>query len=169
MKDAIKVYKECKQMLENLGIQTGNIQDVKVNTRAQRRWGRCTRKLTFDGYVFTIEISSRLLEDNISDEATNTTMLHELIHTCNNCMNHGIEWKRIANKVNRVYGYNIKRTTSDEEKGIDTLADIKKIAKHKFVCVGCGIETYRHRESNFTKHPERYKCAVCGSDIKREY
>ena len=169
MKDVHMIYENCKQKLDDLSIRTGVIKCVKVNSRAKKRWGRCIRvnSIYYDN-MFEIEISSRLLEDNVSDKATETTMLHELIHTCPGCMNHGAEWKRIANRVNRAYGYNIKRITSEEEKGVESI-DVKRIAKHKFVCEKCGKEVYRQRESNFTKCYWKYCCATCNGNFRKEY
>lgn len=170
MKDLMLLYDNCLSKLEDLGIEIGVIQSVETNSRAKSRWGRCRRREAYSGTMYAIEISSELLKDEVSDKAAEETMLHELIHTCKGCFNHGPEWKRIAEKVNRAYGYNVKRVTSAEEKGIEVKRpDIKKIAKYKFVCMGCGQEIYRQRESNFTRNSNRYRCAICGGSFKQEY
>ena len=170
MKDLQMLYMGCLEKLAILNIEVGNIQHITINTRAKSRWGRCRKTENRFGISYTIDISSELLKDEVSDRAAEETMLHELIHTCKGCFNHGPEWKRLAEKVNRAYGYNVKRVTSAEEKGIEIKKpDIKKIAKYKFVCTGCGQEIYRQRESKFTRNPNRYICAKCGGSFKREY
>lgn len=58
-----------------------------------------------------------LREDTDIDGLKNT-IIHELLHTCKGCMKHTGEWKQLAEKVNRYYGYNIKRCDSADEKGI---------------------------------------------------
>ena len=65
-----------------------------VNTRAQRRLGCCVYR---DG-AFTIEVSARILEDS---QLFKVTLLHELLHTCYGCQNHGKRWKSCAQKVGR--------------------------------------------------------------------
>lgn len=163
MKDIQMLYENCKSKLDHLGIKTGVVKCVKVNNRAAR-WGRCRRIVSASTYIYEIEISGRLLDDNVDDKAAETTMIHELLHTCNFCLNHGAEWKRLAEKVNKAYGYNIKRTTSAEEKGVE---DIRK--KYAVVCEKCGTETTRMKMSNLIKHPEFYVCCRCGGNLKRLY
>ncbi len=163
MKDVFAIYENCKGKLQNLGIETGEIKRVKVNTRAVSRWGRC-KKVSYD--MYEIEISAVLLQDDVDDKGAETTMLHELLHSCEGCMNHGAKWKALANKVNAAYGYNIKRNTSSDEKGVKD--NIVKKAKHKIVCQKCGKEIYRMRASNLTKYPTLYSC-MCGGDFKVEY
>ena len=91
MKNVYKVYNDCLKICFDLNIPVANTIHVKVNTRAKKRWGLCTLECEDE---YTIEISDRLLADEISEEATFNTMIHELLHTCPNCMNHGKEWKR---------------------------------------------------------------------------
>lgn len=74
---------------------------------------------------YTINISCRLLEESVPREILKQTVLHEILHTCKNCMNHKTEWKEVANQVNRAYGYNIKRCTSAEELGLQDV-QVKK-------------------------------------------
>ena len=165
MKNVHYIYETCKEMLDDLNIETGNIINIKVNTRAQKRWGRCKRVPTPYGISYEIEISSSLLSDDLDDEPAENTMIHELLHSVDGCMNHGAKWKSLADKVKKKYGYDIKRCTSAEEKGVDT--SVK--AKHKIVCTKCGHVGYRMRESKVTKHPEWFACGVCGGNLKLEY
>ena len=161
MKDINKVYETCSKKLADIGIQHGNIKDVSINKRAKRRWGTCKRI----GNIYSIEISSILLDDDVSDEATETTMIHELLHSCKGCFNHGNEWKRLANKVNKAYGYNVKRVTTSDEKGIAPEVVGKK---HKIVCQKCGLVAWRMRDSKLTRHPELFRCR-CGGNLVKEY
>ena len=163
MKDIQKIYSNCKAKLDAIGIETGEVISVVSNSRATSRWGLCKRV----GSKFIIEISVILLEDDVSDFATESTMLHELLHTCKYCQNHGNEWKNLAARVNAKYGYNIKRTTSYEELGIQK-SNYVEDAKHKITCKSCGHTIYRKRESNLIKHTERYRC-LCGGEFKLEY
>ena len=162
MRDINKLYATCSQKLTDIGIAHGNITKLTVNNRAKKRWGRCIRNRNGD---CTIEISSMLLNDNVSDIAAETTMLHELLHSCEECYgnHHGSKWRSLASKVNRAYGYNIKRTTSPEEKNI---VEDEKNYKHKIVCESCGMVVLRMRESNLTRYPNHYRCKCGGKLIK---
>ena len=166
MKDIQMIYENCKEKLNDIGIQTGEIKCVTINTRAIRRWGRCKRVFHYGREMYEIEISSRLLEDFVDDKATEDTMMHELLHSCEGCMNHGTKWKQLANKVNCQYGYNIKRTTSSEEKAVDDIRPIK--AKYKIICTKCGHVGYRMKACKLTKYPSHYLCS-CGGKLKVEY
>lgn len=162
MKDRYEIYKKCNKKLADIGIQTGNVKDVVVNNRTVTRWGQCRWK----GSEYTIEINGKLLEDDAPDEAVESTMIHELLHTCKNCGNHGREWKRLAGIVNEAYGYNIKRTDSADDKGGIDLKASK--AKHKVICEKCGVIIYRTRDCNLTKYTNHYRCS-CGGTLKLEY
>lgn len=164
MKDLMEIASECMVMLDDLGIEYGNVVDWSVNTRAKNRWGQC-RKLPNGN--FTINISSRLLEDDISFDSVADTVLHELIHTVDGCFNHGEQWQRIAHKVNVVYGYNIKRCSTADEKGVEEIYSAPKPIKHQFRCVCCGKVYSRTRDSKFTKNYENYRCGVCGGEFEK--
>lgn len=88
--------------------------------------------------------------------------------------NYNGEWKQLAEKVNRYYGYNIKRCDSADEKGISeeqkekiqTERAARKV-KYIFKCTCCGQKVERCRESKFIKYPELYRCAVCHGKFER--
>lgn len=166
MKDVIYVYEVCVEKLEDIGIKLGTIKCVKENPRLRSTWGRCTKKDSLWGDMYEIEISSRLLQDEVDDKATETTMLHELLHTCEGCLNHGPKWKALAKRVNQRYGYNIKRTTSSKEKGVKP-REIKY--KYRLICDKCNKPIYKQRLSEFVKFPEIYEHNNCGGHFKRDW
>lgn len=120
MKDLWKLVRECKEELDALGIEYRTVRNWTVNTRSQRRWGQC-KVVSSD--VFDINISVRLLADQVSDTAAKDTIIHELLHTVEGCLKHTGKWKALAEKVNRAYPqYHIKRATTEEEKGFEKTA-----------------------------------------------
>lgn len=143
--------KRCMTELDDIGIEYGNIIEFKVNTRAKKRWGQC--KAVPGGY--SINISAILLDERNDEQGLKNTIIHELLHSCKGCMNHGENWKRLATKVNRAYGYNIKRCSSADEKGVQeetrpikTAREIKYIVK----CNGCGSGAdFGECENNFNE------------------
>lgn len=165
MRNLNLIAKECMEMLDGLGIEYGNIKEFKVNTRAHSRWGQCKRVI--GGYSININVA--LLDERNDINGLKNTILHELLHSCDGCMNHGEKWKAMARKVNDAYGYNIKRTSSSSEKGVD-----KELNKHTEIvyryavqCKECGHIYKRSKMSNVIKHPDDYRCAHCHGKLKR--
>ena len=166
MKDLGMAYVKCMKMVRDLGIEPGYIWKVRP-FKAKSKWGLCTS----EGFgVYTISISTILLDDSVSDKALESTMIHEILHTVEGCQNHGSKWKKLANKVNEAYGYDIKRTTSPEEKGEEVAKLCSKIEfKHAIKCKKCGYEIFFQRECKSTKHPNWYTHIGCGGTFFREY
>lgn len=165
MRDLQIVANECLKELQNIGIEFGNIVGFEINTRAKRRWGQC--KAVPGG--FKISISYILLDQRNSIDGLKNTIIHEVLHTCKGCQNHGKTWKYYAEKVNKAYGYNIKRCSTSEEKGIEfdeRKSDAKRI-KHSFECMKCGQIISRARESKFTKYYSHYRCGICGGNFEK--
>jgi predicted SprT family Zn-dependent metalloprotease len=158
MRDLDFYAKKCKNKLIAIDIPISNNIQFRVNTRAKARWGRCRRK--DDGYI--IEISVELLREDAYESGLENTILHELLHTCPNCLNHGSEWKRLAAKVNRVYGCNIKRTDSYQDKGLQEPVRKEAPDKYLVVCQKCGASFGRKKKSSLITEPERFRCARCG-------
>lgn len=164
MKDLNKLATECIADLRSLGYEPCEDITWSVNTRAQKHWGQCryTSKTSC-----AINISSRLLQDNVDDQAAKNTILHELIHTIRDkngkpASKHTGLWLRIAEDVNaRLPQYTIKRCTTSEEK------DMEPVVNYIVRCEHCGKEYRRIRMSNVISHPEKYKCGVCGFKLVR--
>lgn len=168
MRDLTAYAIECMTELDNIGIEYGNIIEFTVNTRAKKRWGQC--KAVPGGY--SINISNVLLDERNDIKGLKETIHHELLHSCKGCMNHGNNWKRLAQKVNRAYGYNIKRTNSEAEKGVleETRPPVKqREINHKVVCLDCGHIYTRTKASKLITHTSHYRCGCCHGKLKLEY
>lgn len=164
MKDLQKIANECIAELNAIGISPAKNIRWTVNSRAKSRWGLC-RKL--DRTTYEIQISDRLLQDEVSDTATKDTIVHELLHTLPRGSSHTGVWAAAAIKVNRCYPhYCIKRTTSSAEKGIEAVPR-EYNGKYAIRCTRCGTEIVRERMSAIIQHPERYCCASCGGNLER--
>ena len=166
MRDLNEVAKECMKMLDDIGIKYGKVVEFKINTRAHKRWGQC--KHVTGGY--SININKIFLDEKNDIDGLKNTIIHELLHTCKGCMNHGPEWKRLASKVNNVYGFNVKRCSNANEKGInEDTRPIRKIVEYKYEiqCKKCGHIYKRAKISNIIQHPEQYRCGYCHGELKR--
>ena len=162
MKDLQLIASVCMEELDAIGIGYGESIEFKVNSRAKKRWGQCSYSKITDTY--TIEISNRLLEDYVPEKSLMQVIIHELLHTCEGCMNHGKTWKRYAELVNETYGYDVSRTDSASGLGVNT----EQIGvKHQFKCKCCGQVINRMRESKFTRNYQRYVCGKCGGDFEK--
>ena len=78
-------------------------------------------------------------------------------------MKHTVKWKYNAEVINQVYGYNIKRITQGEEKGIENYESQEMNIKYIFTCGKCGATIYRKRDSKFTRNYTYYECGRCGA------
>lgn len=152
------VVKECEIMAIEANISIGIISNIKINTRAKQTWGLC-RMLPDNS--FEIEISSRLLEDNVEEDALINTVVHEILHTVDGCMNHGKKWKEYAKIINEKYGLNVKRCTSSEEKHIE-----KSIDEFNYIlaCPKCGYQWKYIRMTKAVKYPHRYQHTGCSTE-----
>lgn len=167
MRDLNVIAIECIRELEIIGIQCGKVTEFAVNTRAKRRWGLCRKN--GDG-TFSININADLLLESTNIDGLKNTIIHELLHTCPNCFCHTGEWKRLADKVNRYYGYGISRCSTAADKGIDEkVIQAREIERQRkrnnpkyiFKCKGCGQIVTRQRKSDFTEYYRLYHCARC--------
>lgn len=165
MRDLLEYAKICMNELDAIGIKYGNVVRWEINTRAKQRWGQC-RKLPDGNYV--ININKELLKEENSVEGLKDTIIHELLHSCEGGHGHGTIWKKYAEKVNKAYGYNIKRCSSADEKGVErNELELLNECKYILECCGCGKKFFGNRISKAIQHPENYFCKKCGGDIKR--
>ena len=109
--------------------------------------------------AFTIQVSARLRQP----ELLRNTLLHELLHTCYGCQNHGKRWKAYAQKVGQALGVDIRRTAAVEGPWVPLR---REEVKYLLRCQSCGRVIPRRRRSKAVEHPERYRCA-CGGKLER--
>ena len=130
--------------------------DFSINTRKKTSWGTCWThyKNHHTSWTFTIEISSRLFTDG-AEKGLRETVMHELLHACDECINceHGGKWKEYAELVNDCYGLNIKRCNSNKDKG---LAEDRN--EYRCKCTKCGKMMVKkgYRAPKWYKHPQGY-------------
>lgn len=157
MKDYMKVFEECLDDLHGIGIYPRKINKVVVNSRAKRRWGQAFSERG----KCVIEISSRLVEDDVPDRPLQDTMMHELLHCVPGGQGHKGKWKALAEKCNNELGTTISRC-SDYDGEIP-----KNDYKYRFRCKDCGQMVCRERRSKFVDNYRKYRCGVCGGKFEK--
>lgn len=148
--------KGLKQVIE-AGIVPGNVNpEITINTRAARRFGLCSQKRNGSQmqYDFVIELNHMLL--TVDEKYAMETVVHEILHTVEGCMNHGPKWKKAAAIMNEKYGYNVKTSSSYSERGLEAPK-----GKYEVRCASCKNSYYKNRMCNLIKYPKRFICS-CG-------
>ena len=158
---------ELIKALRNIGIPiSNNIEDVVINTRAKARFGACkVRKNRLGQKKYIIEISKEIL--GCETEDISSVLVHELLHTCKGCFNHGKKWKSYCEIVENQLGYSIERTSRYEDLGLKR-PEAKEQVKYMVKCKGCGMEFPRKRMCNLVKNTEAYRCGKCGDILYLE-
>ena len=148
--------------LKSIGVPVSkDIDGIVINTRAKSRFGACkVKKSKLGKKSFVIEISEEVM--NCETKELSTIIVHELLHTCTGCFNHGKKWKLYGDLVEKKLGYKITRTQNYNELGLDKPESKEKI-KYIVKCKGCGQEFPRKRMCNLDKQPEKYRCGKCGN------
>ena len=138
-------------------------------SKATSWYGQCREYRGRRGasYQFQISISEHHLQS--SERAIRNTLIHELLHTCPGCLNHGPKWKTYAAIVQNRFGYNITRSGGDKDKSspLEAARQSKREGyqvKYLLQCTKCGQQFPRYRKSNLVLHPEKYRCK-CGGKI----
>lgn len=158
----LMLQKAINQTLD-AGIKCGKIiPAVKVNKRANSFLGKCELFTEYKGEkVFAIQVSYKVLNLKFNDIME--ILCHEVLHSCEGCMNHRTQWKRYAKMMNEKYGYNIRRCANGEEYGL-TKNEIKK--NYCLRCVACGEKYYFARYCKRVRNPHSYGCK-CGGNLER--
>lgn len=167
MKDLQGLFAECCMEVRCLGIPVSNhIKAVRVNNRLSRAMGRCKRINNYVMEVYEIEINPCMLADEVDPMETKNTIVHELIHTCPGCMNHGDMFHHWAEVVNKRLGYHVDTYAQTEtlvNAGVEIKTRQKETYKYALVCKACGHEYKRKRWSEALENPSRYRCNCGGS------
>lgn len=169
-KRAARLFDDCQMLLRQEGIPISDrVLPLKINTRAKSRFGCCKvvrqggRTAGLSQSKFQIEISSAMAD--AADWDVKNVLLHELIHTCPGCMNHGKRWKLYADRINLKYGYGIKATSRYSDFGLEEPEKAEQ-AKYLIICKSCGMEIRRKRRSKLVENTDKYRCGKCGGALE---
>lgn len=148
------------EQVKSTGINPGKINpEVLINTRA-RRFGQCKKTTTISQgqvYDYQIEINKRLLATD--EDKLMTVVIHEILHTCKGCLNHGQTWKKYANMMSLRFGYEITTRSTYEELNL-----AKPPSKYTVQCANCDVLIGRQKKSKLITHTHLYRCK-CGGKL----
>lgn len=158
MRDLQKVAKECILKLKNIGIPIQDENIVEIQFARTNALGKCI--LTLDNEYY-IKISHLYDNEKVDICELEDVVIHELLHTCRNCIKHTEKWMEYAKKVEDVYGYKIicQKTNYD-------IRHSDKIVLHRMKCSKC-IGYWDVREPKSWKRiqmGEKCYCGLCGSE-----
>ena len=118
LEELIYIYEKAKEIFEELNIddKLGDIKAVLFKPNMSNAVA-CCRRLG-NGY-FQIEFSDKIF-NTLNDNGKLSTMMHELIHTIDDCFNHGKVFKHYAQMLTNHTG--IKVSTHDNKEDYDETA-----------------------------------------------
>ena len=118
-----------------------------MKTITDYRFGNATSKWasvrrTYGGFsLYVSTLFEKIKDDEVAEERLVGTMIHELIHTQDGCMDHKEGFKRLAAYVNAKYpNYKVQRCNSVEDVGLK-FSEIKKV-RYLAMCTKCSHEWY---------------------------
>lgn len=156
------VMKEVYKEIKDVGIPCKEIEGVKW-TNARKKWGACWNK----GGKYNITISDMLKQNGIKEEAVKSVIAHEIIHTCEGCWNHGKQFRKYCEIVQKKYGYNPIGTRPDGGHKPEDL-DIKEemvfgdqMFKYIIQCVDCGKKWKYNRRQQWFGKLNKCRCPYC--------
>lgn len=161
----------CKKMLSDIGIETGNVVscDIEMNPK---QWGLTTM---YANNTYNISINYMLIDlsymnefikkDKRKNPGLLNTVIHELLHTYENSMNHGKEWKKNAKKVYEKYGIEIKEKDSYIRKGFPKDLYITYF-RYVLQCKKCGT-FFGFNKIEDIPDLEDHCCSFCEGELIR--
>lgn len=144
------VVQECYNICDKLSIPySQNIAEIKWNGRLRTCWGRCSRYQ--DGH-FEIHLNRRLEQSDVKNKKVKSVLLHEILHTCPGCYNHGKIWSKYAKTIKKATGIKINAMASAEQIGAER--------NYKVKCRNCKVSLYYAIKP---VNKEKNRCPICGS------
>lgn len=164
------IFQEAISMCEAVGYKPQKLSPVcKINSR-KKAYGVCKEgRNSYTGEVVYTEIGvSKYFVEKANKQQMLQTLVHECLHSAvGGTCGHKGEWKIAAQKLNRLYGFDIERTNSyQDEQGNNILAN-EQVAKYQLQCPKCGKIFYYNRLCKAVKYPSNFVHPGCGVDLIR--
>ena len=157
-----ELFKKALEICDAEEIPYRKINSIKANNRLTKSWGRC---LTRYHTEFDIEVRGKILNKSLfpDERGIMEVILHEIIHTCPDCWNHGALFKEYGGRLEK-YGYNVGSATTNPEKlGADSIA-YSAAFRYMVKCPKCGYTIGKDKMCDLIKYPSIYSHTPCGND-----
>lgn len=156
-----KVFEQCLIEAKALAIPVQQIDGIRWGN-LDKKWGICiwhTKTNTFD-----IVISTRCQRKIISKEDLKNIVFHEILHTCEGCIEHSKLWVQYALKIDNEYGYGVSIFKTSYEFLHHELPVL-----HRMVCKNCsGICEIRDpADWERFQNGVKFHCSWCGENFKK--
>lgn len=150
--------------LENIPFR--KITHITVNNRLSKAWGRCLSKSGSGRYW--IEVRGIIADDKITPEkSAMEIILHEVIHTCEGCWNHGALFKEYSKRLEKYGYYNVGgASTTIAAMNIDNEVYTEK-CKYEVRCTKCGYAIGKNRMCNLIKYASSHTHNRCNAPFER--
>ena len=165
MHDINLLLKKALSICDKENIPYGNITGISINNRLSKALGRCMRKGNTDNY--SIELRNIIADDTITPEhGALEIILHEIIHTCKGCWNHGDLFNSYGARLAK-HGYGTQGSTKNMDSLNLNMDNYIKAAKYICKCEKCGHIEVRQRKCKFTDEPQNFIHKSCGGSFIR--
>lgn len=164
-------FKEEADKARSVGIPVSKDIEPEIELcKARTFYAQCCRKNEkHPNYKYYIRFSEYFLYCE-NENYIRETLMHEALHTCPSCMNHGKEWQKWVKKANDKFGYHISRISTYEDFSLRKQAEkVRPRAasgtsiRHGYLieCSRCGAGWARTRRSRVTENIGKCKCPYC--------
>lgn len=161
-----ELFEKALEICEAESIPYRKINGISTNNRLTRALGRC---ITSNHREFKIEVRGKLLDKSLFPEERTVmeVIIHEIIHTCPDCWNHGYQFKIYGKRVEK-YGYIVGNSTTDmKEHGADVIA-YQESCKYLVKCPKCGYTIGKDRMCDLIRYPHLSYHSPCGITARFE-
>lgn len=157
----VSLVDEARKELDALGIPYGKISMLEVS-HTVTSYGDC-RKIGESSYRIRV---NKVLLAEAADTIVKETIIHEILHTCPGCMNHGKTWQAYASVVNDAYPrYRISRLSSCNRTHVRLKN--RDTAKYVATCMSCNKEYLFFKKTYVVdcliNNPTSCKCSICNN------
>lgn len=160
MRDLQKITEECIKKLKDIDIPIQDNKIVEISFKRIQGFGKCFLTTNGEYYIY---IAQFYQNEEVDLDELYMTIIHELLHTCENCMDHTDMWMQYAQRVDETYAYNITfhKTSYD-------VKNKKKTILARMVCSNCICKwDVREKKSlNLIQAGKKCYCPWCGSEMK---
>ena len=164
------IFQEAISMCEAVGYKPQKLYPVcKINSR-KKAYGVCKEgRNSYTGEVVSTEIGvSKYFVAKANKQQMLETLVHECLHSAVGAKcGHKGEWKTAAQKLNKLYGFDIE-CTSDyrDEQGNEILSN-EQNCKYILKCPKCGKIFYYNRLCKAVKNPQNFVHPGCNIGLIR--